>query len=62
MPTLQSTTNYLERWYLPGVVGAGVMLSFPDGGIEVGPGQGLCVVTPAAVAFPASDFTFCWDE
>lgn len=60
-PTLDSPTAYLERWNLPAAVGAGLILPFPEG-IVIPPGAGLAVVTPTAVVFPASDFSFAVED
>jgi hypothetical protein len=57
-PTVDASDLY--RWNLPAAAGAGVMIVFPEP-IAVPPGTGLALVTPTAVAFPASDFTFVFE-
>jgi hypothetical protein len=48
-------------WILPAVVAAGIIYPIP-GGIEVGPGAGLAIVTNAAIIVPASDVAWAWLE
>lgn len=60
-PTLDSSTLYLDRWNLPAAIGAGVILPFVPG-LVIPPGAGLCLLTPPAVIFPASDVTFVVDD
>lgn len=62
-PTLAAPD--MERWNLPAVVGAGAMFVFgarSQGAPKVPPGNGFCIYTPVAVALPASDVTFVWEE
>lgn len=47
----------LVRWNLAAAAGNGVVLVFPDP-ISLPPGTGLAVITPTAVIFPVSDFTY----
>lgn len=58
-PTLEAPS--LRRWNLPAAVGAGVILVFPEG-VIVGPGAGLCIATPTAVIFPASDISVAYED
>lgn len=62
-PTL--TGNIIWTWNFPAAVGAGVIVPFANPnrhGIRVGPASGLCIYTPDAVIFPASDITFhCYE-
>ena len=58
-PTLD--TSRLRGWTMTAAVGAGVIYTWASG-LVIPPGTGLCVVNAAAVAFPISDVTVCWDE
>lgn len=60
-PTYIGAADYLGRWNLPAAIGAGIIHVFSPG-VEVGPGAGLCVVTPVAVIGQPSDITFVWEE
>ena len=46
---------------LPAAIGAGIMWVF-ERPMQVKSGQGLCVCTGSALAFPVSIVTFVWDE
>jgi hypothetical protein len=62
-PTLAG--NILWSWNFPAAVGAGAIMPFANPnrhGIKVPAGQGVCLYTPDAVIFPASDITFmCYE-
>lgn len=58
-PTISAGT--LHAWVLPAAIGAGIMWSFPQG-IEIPPGNGICIMTGIALAFPVSRVTFVWAE
>lgn len=51
----------LRGWVLAAVAASGVILPFRDG-IEIPPGAGLAIVNGAAIAVPASDVYFEWEE
>lgn len=60
-PTLISTTSFMFRWPLPAAVGAGLIQSLPEE-LEIGPGQGLAVITPVATILQPADVGFAWAE
>ena len=61
--TVQPTfkTDGLLGWVLAAVAASGIIVPVPRG-IEVPPGAGLSIVTAAAVAIPASEVWFGWQE
>lgn len=48
-------------WVLAAVAASGIIVPIPRG-IEVPPGAGLSIVTAAAIAVPASEVWFGWQE
>ena len=58
-PTL--TGGILARANLPAAIGAGFIWVFAEA-IAVPPGEGLALITPAAVILQPSDITVVWDE
>jgi hypothetical protein len=55
------TARYIRRTNLPAAIGSGVMWMFTEP-IEIPPGQGLAVITPAAVILQPADVSFEWKE
>lgn len=55
-PTVSSSNNAAGT--LPATIGNGVILGFTDP-ITIPPGKGIALITTQAVAYPASDVTFC---
>jgi hypothetical protein len=58
-PTFETLGLY--GWTLAAVAASGLIIPFPRG-IEVPVGTGLSIVTTNAVAIPASDVSFLWEE
>lgn len=58
-PTLDASE--LDRWMTAAAIGAGKIWVFSDP-IKIPQSAGLAILTRAAAAFPASDFTFAWRE
>jgi len=58
-PTFE--TGGFMGWVLAAVAASGIIVPIPRG-IEVPPGAGLSIVTAAAVAVPASEVWFGWQE
>jgi hypothetical protein len=54
-PTL--ATGPLHSAVIPAAIGAGIMWTFPDFGIEIPAGQGVVLTTGIALAFPVSRIT-----
>lgn len=50
-----------QGWVFAAVAASGLIYPIPRG-IEIPPGAGLSVVTAAAVAIPASEVWFSWEE
>ncbi len=60
-PTIVSTAAALWRWNLPAAIGSGFIQSFPEE-MEIPPGNGLAVITPAATILQPADISFAWAE
>lgn len=60
-PTIASPA--LEAWVLAAVIGSGVILPLNNGqGYDILPGTGLAIVNRAAIAVPACEVFFTWEE
>jgi len=58
-PTL--TAGDLGGWVVAAVAASGIVLPIPRG-IEIPPGQGLCLVNRAAIVFPTSEVNVVIEE